>query len=369
MSYKKFDKNEIFYNTIETKPRFEALLGFDKNFYIGAPNSLFDLNLSGYFLSKKKDSDGVLFRGVDQVDYYGTSETTINKNLPLIAKISCSYFEQTNESNEFLRAKQRLHVYSLKNILDKNTIYSNHYLFSSSLGDKSKQSVNLISVPSIFYGSSIEKGSIEIGFYITGSLAAKLEDKKLNGELIETTGSNNGLVAGVVLYEQGIIVLTGSWDINNTVTDIYKYPGGSPEAPKWIYWGSGLGQDTNLTDQTHFSLKFNGINYVNTITMFANAEKGEFNHSNNLTYIKHGELERRKTSQTAHSYVEPEDREIKNTTRYLYENFSGSLEKQTFITKIGIYDAEKNLIGIAKLSKPVKKTENRDFTFKLKLDI
>ncbi len=372
MSYKKFDKNEIFYNTIKTKPRFEFLLGFDKNFYLGAPNSLFNLNLNGYFLSKIKDSDGVLFRTVNEVDTYGSSDTSINKTFPLIAKISCSFFQQNNEINEFLRAKTRLHVHSLKNILDANAIHSKHYLFSSSLGDKSSQSINLISIPSVFYGSSIEKGSVELGFYITGSLSAKLEDKKLNGELIEVTGSNTGSVAGVILYEQGIICLTGSWQLNNSFTDVYTYTGQTadlPTYPKWIYWGAGLDKQMNNTGGTHFSLKFNGINYVNTITMFANAEKGDLNHSNNLTYIKYGEINKTKTLHTAHSYVEPEYIEIKNTTKYLYENFTDSLEKQTFITKIGIYDEEKNLIGIAKLSKPVKKKENRDFTFKLKLDI
>ena len=35
---------------------------------------------------------------------------------------------------------------------------------------------------------------------------------------------------------------------------------------------------------------------------------------------------------------------------------------------VQIYDNDKNLIGIAKLATPVKKTEDRDFTFKLKLD-
>ena len=52
--------------------------------------------------------------------------------------------------------------------------------------------------------------------------------------------------------------------------------------------------------------------------------------------------------------------------------FSGSeanFEKITYISKIGIYDKDRNLIGIAKLATPVKKTENREFTFKLKLDI
>ena len=46
-----------------------------------------------------------------------------------------------------------------------------------------------------------------------------------------------------------------------------------------------------------------------------------------------------------------------------------SFEKQVFISEIGIYDKEKNLLGIAKLANPVTKKESQDYTFKLKLDM
>jgi len=36
---------------------------------------------------------------------------------------------------------------------------------------------------------------------------------------------------------------------------------------------------------------------------------------------------------------------------------------------VGIYDENKNLIGIAKVATPVRKTVERDFTFKIKLDL
>jgi len=47
----------------------------------------------------------------------------------------------------------------------------------------------------------------------------------------------------------------------------------------------------------------------------------------------------------------------------------GKFQKQTWISRIGIYDEDMNLIGIAKPANPVKKTVDRSFTFKLKLDI
>jgi hypothetical protein len=52
-----------------------------------------------------------------------------------------------------------------------------------------------------------------------------------------------------------------------------------------------------------------------------------------------------------------------------YNDPESYLEKTTFITKINIYDDSKNLIGVAKVAKPVKKTQDRDLTFKIKLDL
>ena len=62
-------------------------------------------------------------------------------------------------------------------------------------------------------------------------------------------------------------------------------------------------------------------------------------------------------------------RPIKNIVSSSYPDPTGSFEKTTYISKIGIYDEDKNLIGIAKVATPVKKTVERDFTFKIKLDI
>ena len=69
------------------------------------------------------------------------------------------------------------------------------------------------------------------------------------------------------------------------------------------------------------------------------------------------------------TYKENETVQIKNIVSSSYVDPTGSFEKQTFISRIGIYDKDKNLIGVAKVANPVKKTEDREFTFKLKLDI
>lgn len=288
----------------------------------------------------------------------------LSGSYPRSSSIDTEYFYQ---QSGYDAAKKKL--YALKTTLDSYNYLSRHYAYSSSFGIKGEQALTLISVPSIYYGSAIDKGSVELTYYVSGTLIGKLQDINKNGELIQTTGSSGlGNVAGVVLYNEGFILLTGSWDLaSHTEIRIYN-PTPASSTPKWNNWGAGLNEPVCLTNSSSFDFNFEGVNYINTITMFAHADKGQLNHSNNPTYAKYTANITQPLS-TSISYEENQYIEIKNTTHYPYQNFTGSLEKQTYISKIGIYDENKNLIGIAKLAKPIRKTENRDFTFKLKVDI
>ena len=44
-------------------------------------------------------------------------------------------------------------------------------------------------------------------------------------------------------------------------------------------------------------------------------------------------------------------------------------QKQVFISQVGIYDEDQNLIGVAKLANPVLKKEQDSLTFKIKMDL
>ena len=68
-------------------------------------------------------------------------------------------------------------------------------------------------------------------------------------------------------------------------------------------------------------------------------------------------------------YIESSNFKIKNTVKSNYNDPYAEFEDHTYISKIAIYDEDRNLIGIAKLATPVKKTPTRDFTFKLKIDL
>ncbi len=102
--------------------------------------------------------------------------------------------------------------------------------------------------------------------------------------------------------------------------------------------------------------------------MLAHATRGELNHSNNPTFIDKTSTNLNVYYSSSYSFSEAE-MVIKNTTSASYSDPEPPFKKTTYITKIGIYDENKNLIAIANVAEPVKKTEDRDFTFKLKIDI
>jgi len=251
---------------------------------------------------------------------------------------------------------------------------SPHYAFSSSMGDKALQRCNLISVPSIFFGQQIKKGSVKLNFYLSGSKIGTLQDIYQNGTLVQTSGSayaqtqGSGKVAGVVLYNEGFMLLTGSWSLSSDSFDM----GTATENPSWVNFAvgcnDGLGE-TDLTPYVSFEVEFKGTTVTPTLTMFAHAKKGELNYSSNPTFIDKSTRDLNPIYSTTSSFYQPATHVIKNVVSSSFAGHSASFEKQTFISKVGIYDSNRNLIAIANLARPVRKKENDDYTFKLKLDI
>jgi hypothetical protein len=415
--YYRFSQNDIIYNVLKTNPKTEFYIYQTKGqgggvyynnqerlagqFTGSVPNasrlgdsgyvSLYEMNvdrtdvglgatgLIKSFLPKFGTLQS--FKTISDTEFssedYGTQ---IDFNYPLTASITRKWLP--NGGTDLSTTGS-----ALKNTLNEYAVHSKHYLFEYPEGvpaadqqwDKSNQDINLITIPSIFYGSSIKKGTVELNFYISGTLAAQLRDINKNGELIQVTGAANaygtaqgsGSVAGVVLYNEGFILLTGSWDIDKDHEEAYRNGVGSAN-PKWIYWGIGAAEENNSGKNwniasSSFGLKFSGSMEIPVLTMFAHAPKSLLNHSNNTTYIKHGQNLSPTTG--AFGYAESQEIQIKNTTSSSYSDMTASFSKNTYISKIGIFDKDKNLLGFAKLATPVKKTEDRDLTFKLKLDI
>ena len=387
---------------------------FGNNIYVGAvPDSV----PGGYFSSGLTAEQCVLNRGViypyvikdgtrialrtttsDQFIDYSVGDV-ISGSYPLTASItkefyssSLARFQRSSITNPNPSPPPSILVnYSgsvtqlmaIKNTLNYNAHISPHYLVSSSLRDLTASTatlgggtavdVGLLSIPSIMYGSRLKKGTVDLQFYFTGTLIGRAQDTKQNGELIETAGPRTGSTIGMVLYNEGIMVLTGTYvlgsgdavSVDGYTTD--SWMGDDVEdSPRWVYFGQSLSGSVTAQSSS-FLLNASGTQYIPTLTMFATAPKGKLNHSNNPSYTTYSQYY--PANSGPKGYFENRQIPIKNVVSSSFADPTGSFEKTTYISKIGIYDDNQNLIGIAKVATPIKKTAERDFTFKLKLDL
>ena len=261
---------------------------------------------------------------------------------------------------------------ALQNVARKYTVLSDHFILTASAIRPrdlvyDNNSINFITIPSMYYGSTIKKGSVELNYYITGSKIATCADTNHNGTLIGTTGSTSGSVVGLVLYDEGIIMLTSSNPIAANDDNGIRYDGIDPVTGSWLYYGTTLndGISSNSLSSASYDLNFKGTNYVNSLTMFAHAKKGQLNHSNNPTYR---DLSSQKINTTGSGLTFVEGTTpLANVVSASY--VSASYEKTTYISKVNIYDEDGNLIAITSMARPIKKTLTDEFTFKMKLDL
>jgi len=386
----KFGPDDLFHNRIKTRPQINFKIYDRTAYYNNKPfvSGAHTYNtttpagerksgyISLYELNVDRPAGNLIYPFVTKggsLDSFRTISTTaFNSDFLFGDQITGSYpLSAGISSDRYAQGHSTHYITALRTALESNKILSNAYSYSSSLGDKSDQELRLISIPSIFYGSSIDKGSVSLKFYITGTLLAELRDDKKNGELrqaVSASTADSGSVGGVVLYDEGFIILTGSWDLRPAGTDIY-IPGESAAAPRWIDFGSTGSSGTNENmPSSSYEISFSGTNYVPTMTMFAHAREGENNFTTNPTAIMHSHSLGSDVATNSTQYMEPSDNAIFNVGSSSFTDTIPPFEKTVFISQIGIYDEYRNLIGVAKLANPVRKRDQDDFTFKLKLD-
>jgi len=95
---------------------------------------------------------------------------------------------------------------------------------------------------------------------------------------------------------------------------------------------------------TKTAMTFQNITNINSTLIFCRSTADEFNYSSNPTFTD------------------------SNNRIVVIEEGSESQRTVTFPTTVGLYDANSNLLAVAKLSRPVEKRDDKDVTFRIRLD-
>lgn len=408
----KFKQNDIFYNTVKTYPKYSFVM-YNNNLYIN--NQINEGNNKSSGSIKLSETNNVVSADADWISYQKSYSGGNVSLIPitfsqgqLTASIKRSFIKQNyypyydekyttkNAPFKLLSLANTLNYYlplsdeyNSDNFLDKFIAHTNSpiptYLPTPGNSPNNlispKKNTCIIEIPSTLYGSSINPGTLDLQFYFTGSLIGRAQDINLNGEIIQTTGAIGlGSVVGVVLYNEGIILLN-SYDFilpdTPTVKDWYIQPtasGYTPalDYPRWSNFGSYQnisGIASKEITSSAYIMSFEGTNTIPTLTMLVHANKNDLNWSNNPSYLQSGSFNTYLAVTSSTKYIENSQLNIKNTISSSFANYSASFEPQTFINSIGIYNEEGELIAVAKTANPVRKTNEQDYTFKLKIDL
>jgi len=187
--------------------------------------------------------------------------------------------------------------------------------------------------------------------------------------------SNTAEYAGVLFYDQGI----GVFDLNTIISGTQHVSGvidamnagaptGDTAVGTMVIGNQGSGNSNamfipdlmvsasidNIVDHlaacrfqsgSLSGIVFQNVTNINSTLIFCRATADEFNYSSNPTYLDD-------SSRLIVIDVDQEDTQL----------------SFTFTTTIGLYDANDNCLGVAKLSRPVEKNPEKDITFRIRLD-
>jgi len=404
MAYYKFNRNDVFRNTLKTYPSVKFTIYSGSSYYNNTPNisgafadpirltdggkiSLYELNIdrvsasTGRYIGPRSVSpdqetvdNGLIYSFVvkngSRIDFRTSTEASFNttnygdiitSSYPYTSGIAKEYYGAATprSGSEYVS-----HLYALKNTINHYQYVNPQFQYSSSVRDLDSVAAGLVNIPTIFYGSQIKKGSINLRYYVSGTLVGQAKDKNRDGSIYSTYGTDSGSVIGLALYNEGFLILTGATSLDNAFQDSYLP---ANDNPRWVYFAQSI-SGTITAPSSSYILEMSGTSYNNTLTMFATAPKAHLNQSNNPSFVTYSSSSYTATGSSPF-YVEPSKQLIKNVVSSSYADPTGSFEKTTYISKVGIYDDDLNLIAIAKLATPVRKTAERDFTFKIKLDI
>ena len=150
-------------------------------------------------------------------------------------------------------------------------------------------------------------------------------------------GTNKDKPVGILYNDKGIAVIT-----DQTLVSGFRYSAGTSSGYNGISSGSTYNGDTNFAKIYFTTTSLSQATFQSLTSEFVQnimciAGLNEFTTTSNTTFV---------------------DAYDQNAT-----------EKPVFITTIGLYNAAKELIGIGKLSEPVKKTEGNVIPFSIKLVI
>ena len=148
------------------------------------------------------------------------------------------------------------------------------------------------------------------------------------------------LPCGLIYYQAGVAVLTASVFTNTLLSSSVEF-NSSGDTFVDSLTGSVISASADGLRNRIQNIQFNNTIELNSTVYFCRVKHNEFNYSSNPTYLSGSQIR------------------VKNETTDV---------PISYITSIGLYSADNQLLAVGKFSEPIRKDNNIELTFRARLD-
>jgi len=195
-------------------------------------------------------------------------------------------------------------------------------------------------------GSDYQDADARSGIKTFGDYGANNEYKVNSpaGEyalLYTASADPQGEVMGHIYYQAGIAVITASF-FSGSFGDPDSDDTGGLNTVENRLTGSTITELANGFRYCIDNIEFNNTTELNSTIYFCRANTQDYNYSSNPTYL--------------------------SASKIRVKNDNPKAEPVSYITTVGLYSADNELLAVAKLSEPLKKSPSNELTLRVRLD-
>lgn len=244
----------------------------------------------------------------------------------------------------------------------------------------SNDRIGILTIPNTLFGDYIQPNSLRIKFPFNSTTFEFYDDGEGNLRMLNTFYGTSSAIVGNVVYPHGIVTLTGNrsiYDYMNAVNNgqiifspyavsIYGNPFPTYVYGTYLDWSGLL---TAFTSASNFTASFSSSYTIYETQYKCTIRENEYNYTLNPSTF----------TSTSSSFTNtnvggsPCDVSISSSTEvavnpgfpydYVNQNYFSP-----YITTIGLYDEQQNLLAIGKLSQPLPSSPTTDTTILINID-
>lgn len=235
---------------------------------------------------------------------------------------SIQLFDQNGDLTSGTKLKECIFV-NFARLLTKDEVKKGSFELKVFTGSANTSPANLLTISDYGAASSFKVNS-PAGEY---------------GVLYTSSAAVDGTGVGLLYYQAGIAVLTASI-FNGRFGPRTDTSTATGSISTYFQTGSISGSADGFRNRL-YNIQFNNTTELNSTIYFCRASHNEFNYSSNPTYLSSSKIVVKNTSTDA---------------------------PVSYITTVGLYSTDNELLAVAKLSEPLKKDPTNELTVRVRLD-